>query len=152
MAKLTAHALAAAAFLAVTWTAAASAQECKPEDRKILTVWDQFEYYGMTAAGPAVEEIHQAFQDEHPCVVFSRSVFGGGFPIRNAVELALTSGEAPDVFYSWPSGAGLTTYANAGYCPDGVMVRNRSAIAVWLTLMTPCCGRFRSMMMMSTAT
>ena len=42
----------------------------------------------------------------------------GGFPIRNAVELALTSGEAPDVFYSWPSGAGLTTYANAGYLTD----------------------------------
>ncbi|MEQ9690969.1 MAG: extracellular solute-binding protein [Bauldia litoralis] len=111
--------LAAAAFATVLWTGGASAQdECKPEDRKILTVWDQFEYYGMTAAGPAIEEIHNAFQEEHPCVVFSRSVFGGGFPIRNAVELALTSGEAPDVFYSWPSGAGLTTYANAGYLAD----------------------------------
>ncbi|MCB1498756.1 MAG: extracellular solute-binding protein [Bauldia sp.] len=97
---------------------AAMAQECKPEDRKILTVWDQFEYYGMTAAGPAIEKIHEEFQKEHPCVVFSRSVFGGGMPVRNAVELALTSGEAPDVFYSWPSGAGLTAYANAGYLTD----------------------------------
>lgn len=97
---------------------AASAQECSDADRQILTVWDQFEYYGMTAAGPAIEKIHEEFQKEHPCVVFSRSVFGGGFPIRNAVELALTSGEAPDVFYSWPSGAGLTAYANAGYLQD----------------------------------
>ncbi len=106
------------AATALAWCAPAVAQECKPEDRQLLTVWDQFEYYGMTAAGPAVEKIHAAFQKEHPCVVFSRSVFGGGFPIRNAVELALTSGEAPDVFYSWPSGAGLTTYANAGYLTD----------------------------------
>ncbi|MCB1381253.1 MAG: extracellular solute-binding protein [Alphaproteobacteria bacterium] len=104
--------------LAAGWTSAAKAQECKPEDKKILTVWDQFEYYGMTASGPAVEKIHEAFQKEHPCVVFSRSVFGGGFPIRNAVELALTSGDAPDVFYSWPSGAGLTAYAKAGYLAD----------------------------------
>lgn len=112
--------LRASAVVATTLFAfgAAHAQSCAPEDRKLLTVWDQFEYYGMTASGPAIEKIHAAFQEEHPCVVFSRSVFGGGFPIRNAVELALTSGEAPDVFYSWPSGAGLTAYANAGYLKD----------------------------------
>ncbi len=110
--------IAAAMAVSSGLAATASAQECAEEDRQILTVWDQFEYYGMTAAGPAIEKIHQEFQAEHPCVVFSRSVFGGGFPIRNAVELALTSGEAPDVFYSWPSGAGLTAYANAGYLTD----------------------------------
>ena len=110
--------LAVLTALAASWAGGAMAQDCKPEDRQILTVWDQFEYYGMTAAGPAIEKIHAAFQEENPCVVFSRSVFGGGFPIRNAVELALTSGEAPDVFYSWPSGAGLTAYANAGYLKD----------------------------------
>jgi raffinose/stachyose/melibiose transport system substrate-binding protein len=108
----------AASVIAGGWYGSAQAQECKPEDRKLLKVWDQFEYYGMTAAGPAMEKIHAEFLKGHPCVVFSRSVFGGGFPIRNAVELALTSGEAPDVFYSWPSGAGLTTYAKAGYLTD----------------------------------
>lgn len=111
------HLLAGCGLAAITAAGAASAQQCDGE-QQLLTVWDQFEYYGMTAAGPALEKIHAAFQEEHPCVVFSRSVFGGGFPIRNAVELALTSGEAPDVFYSWPSGAGLTAYANAGYLTD----------------------------------
>jgi raffinose/stachyose/melibiose transport system substrate-binding protein len=90
----------------------------KPGEKVILTVWDQWEYYGMTAAGPAIDKIHKAFEKEYPDVIMSRSVFGGGFPIRNAVELALTSGEAPDVFYSWPSGAGLTVYAHAGYLQD----------------------------------
>lgn len=87
-------------------------------DKAILEVWDQFEYYGMTAAGPAVEEIHAAWEEAHPDTFLSRSVFGGGWPIRNAVELALTSGEAPDVFYSWPSGAGLTAYAREGFLLD----------------------------------
>ena len=88
------------------------------EDAGILEVWDQFEYYGMTAAGPALEIIHAAWQEEHPNVFLDRSVFGGGLPIRNAVELALNSGEAPDVFYSWPSGAGLTAYAREGFLLD----------------------------------
>ncbi|MCB0154652.1 MAG: extracellular solute-binding protein [Anaerolineae bacterium] len=87
-------------------------------DTRILEVWDQFEYYGMTAAGPALEEIHAAWNEAHPDNFLSRSVFGGGWPIRNAVELALTSGEAPDVFYSWPSGAGLTAYAREGFLLD----------------------------------
>lgn len=110
--------LLAAAVMVAGWSGVSLAQECKPEDKVILEVWDQFEFYGMTAAGPAVEEIHAAWQKENPCVVLSRSVFGGGFPIRNAVELALTSGDAPDVFYTWPSGAGLTVYAKSNYLTD----------------------------------
>ena len=92
---------------------AASAQ-----DSQFLEVWDQWEFYGMTAAGPALEVIHAAWNAEHPNVFMDRSVFGGGWPIRNAIELALTSGDAPDVFYSWPSGAGLTAYAQEGYLLD----------------------------------
>jgi len=88
------------------------------EENAILEIWDQWEYYGMSAAGPAIDKIHQAWQEEHPNVVMSRSVFGGGWPVRNAVELALTSGEAPDVFYTWPSGAGITAYAREGYLAD----------------------------------
>ena len=84
----------------------------------ILEVWDQFEYYGQTAAGPALEIIHRAWEEAYPNVFLARSVFGGGFPIRNAVELALNSGRAPDVFYSWPSGAGLTAYAREGFLLD----------------------------------
>lgn len=84
----------------------------------IFEVWDQFEYYGMTASGPAVADILAAWQEKHPEVFLSRSVFGGGWPIRQAVELALTSGKAPDVFYSWPSGAGLTAYAREGFLAD----------------------------------
>ena len=84
----------------------------------IFEVWDQFEAYGQTAAGPAMEEILQAWKDKHPDVYVSRSIFGGGWPVREAVELALTSGRAPDVFYSWPSGAGLTAYAKEGYLLD----------------------------------
>jgi len=88
------------------------------EKKVILEVWDQWEYYGMSAAGPAIDKIHQEYEKTHPNVMLDRSVFGGGFPIRNAVELALTSGEAPDVFYSWPSGAGVAVYAGAGYLKD----------------------------------
>lgn len=88
------------------------------QEARILELWDQFEYYGMTAAGPALEEIHGAWNAEHPDIFLSRSTFGGGWPIRQAVELALTSGDAPDVFYSWPSGAGLTAYAKEGFLLD----------------------------------
>ena len=104
-------ATAAAAFAVASGAAA-------QDDRTILKIWDQWEYYGMSAAGPAVDVIHRAYEEENPNVVMSRSVFGGGWPIRNAVELALTSGDAPDVFYSWPSGAGLTAYAREGYLLD----------------------------------
>ena len=104
------------AFLLVVMafmSGAVSAQESQ-----FLEVWDQWEFYGMTAAGPALEVIHAAWNEEHPSVFMDRSVFGGGWPIRNAIELALTSGDAPDVFYSWPSGAGLTAYAQEGYLLD----------------------------------
>jgi len=111
--------VAAIALLSYCATTAAYAEDaCKPEDKKILTVWDVFAYEGVKAAGPAVEKINAAFQKAHPCVVFSRSVFGGGWPVRNAVELALKSGQGPDVFYSWPAGAGIATYGNAGYLTD----------------------------------
>jgi hypothetical protein len=36
------------------------------DDKAILEVWDQFEYYGMTAAGPALEVIHAAWNEAHP--------------------------------------------------------------------------------------
>ncbi len=88
------------------------------QESRFLEVWDQWEFYGMTAAGPALEVIHAAWNAEHPDIFLDRSVFGGGWPIRNAIELALTSGDAPDVFYSWPSGAGLTAYAQEGYLLD----------------------------------
>jgi raffinose/stachyose/melibiose transport system substrate-binding protein len=96
----------------------AAATSLTAQQNVTLKVWDQFESVGMTAAGPAVEKIHAEWAKAHPNVKIDRSVFGGGFPIRNAVELALKSGEAPDVFYSWPSGAGLTVYARAGYLTD----------------------------------
>ena len=107
-----------AAATTVAAALAAASGAAAQDDRAILKVWDQWEYYGMSAAGPAVDVIHKAWQEENPNVVMSRSVFGGGWPVRNAVELALTSGDAPDVFYSWPSGAGLTAYAREGYLLD----------------------------------
>ena len=106
----------AAAAAAVTGSFAVSA--LAQDEKVILKIWDQWEYYGMTAAGPAIDKIHQEYQADNPNIVMSRSVFGGGWPIRNAVELALTSGEGPDVFYSWPSGAGITAYAMEGYLAD----------------------------------
>ena len=111
------RAMLAAAALAACWAGASyrpGVQAGRQGDPRSL---DQFEFYGMTASGPAVEMMRAEWQEEHPCVVLSRSVFGGGFPIRNAVELALTSGEAPDVFYTWPSGAGLTVLRQ-GRLPD----------------------------------
>jgi len=87
-------------------------------DLRILKLWDQFENFGMSAAGPAFEKIIAECKNENEGVELARSVFGGGWPIRNAVELALTTGDAPDVFYTWPSGAGLTAYAKEGYLLD----------------------------------
>ena len=87
-------------------------------DLRILKLWDQFENFGMSAAGPAFEKIIAEFKKDNEGVELARAVFGGGWPIRNAVELALTSGDAPDVFYTWPSGAGLTAYAKEGYLLD----------------------------------
>jgi ABC-type glycerol-3-phosphate transport system substrate-binding protein len=84
----------------------------------VLKVWDQWGFFGQTAGAPAIEIIHNEYQRTHPNVVLERSVFGGGWPIRRALEKAFKAGNAPDVFYSWPSGAGIASFVNAGKIAD----------------------------------
>lgn len=88
------------------------------KDKVVLKVWDQWEFFGQTAGAPAIETIHNAYQRTHPNVILERSVFGGGWPIRKALEKAFKAGEVPDVFYSWPSGAGIASFVNAGRIAD----------------------------------
>lgn len=88
------------------------------EEQVVLKVWDQWEFFGMTAGAPAIEKIHQEYNKTHPNVILDRSVFGGGWPVRKALEKAFKTGNVPDVFYSWPSGAGITLFVNSGYIAD----------------------------------
>ena len=45
-------------------------------DLRILKLWDQFENFGMSAAGPAFEKIIAEFKNENEGVELARAVFG----------------------------------------------------------------------------
>jgi len=70
------------------------------QEKTVLEIWDQWEYFGMSAGAPALELIHEEYQKQHPNVKLKRSVFGGGWPIRKALEKAFKTGNVPDVFGS----------------------------------------------------
>lgn len=88
------------------------------QDKTVLRIWDQWEYFGMSAGAPAIEVIHKEYRKQHPHVILERSVFGGGWPVRNALEKAFETGMVPDVFYSWPSGAVIAELVHAGHIAD----------------------------------
>jgi len=119
-----------------------------PEEKVILEIWDTWTYYGMSAAGPAIDKIHAEYQKAHPNVRLDRSVFPGGHPMREVVDLALVSEEAPDVFYVHPSGSAITIGAKADWYLDLTSYADKfgwwDRLPEWAILRNTYKGRLRA--------
>jgi raffinose/stachyose/melibiose transport system substrate-binding protein len=75
-----------------------------------ITVWDQFESEGTTAAGPAMEKLLVQFQKENPDVKVKRTLVPQS-NIRDQLRIAVAGGTQPNLVYTWPAAAVLASYA-----------------------------------------
>lgn len=85
------------------------------QEKVVVKVWDQFEYEGTTAAGPAMDKLVERYEQLNPNVKIERTVVSQT-KIRDQIRLARSAGTAPDVVYTWPAAAVL-----AGYARDGML-------------------------------
>lgn len=76
----------------------------------VVIQWDQFASTGMTAAGPAMDELIQTCQAELSGVNILRTVVPA-IGIRESYRLAVSAGKAPDLAYTWPAASMLAGYA-----------------------------------------
>jgi raffinose/stachyose/melibiose transport system substrate-binding protein len=79
----------------------------------IVNQWDQFANTGMTAAGPAMEELIGICQADLPNVTILRTV-APSIGIRDVYRLAVAAGKTPDLAYTWPAASVLAGYARTG--------------------------------------
>jgi raffinose/stachyose/melibiose transport system substrate-binding protein len=95
-----------------------------PEKMITITVWDQFGYEGTTAAGPAMDKLVGMYEGMHPNVRIDRTVVPQG-NIRDQLRIAMGSGTEPNMFYTWPAAAVLTSYARQGKLLDLTEAANK---------------------------
>ncbi len=81
--------------------------------RVAVTVWDQFGYEGTTAAGPAMDKLVAAFEQQNPGIDIQRTVVPQA-QIRDQLRIAVAGGQEPNMFYTWPAAAVLASYARGG--------------------------------------
>lgn len=79
----------------------------------IVNQWDQFANTGITAAGPAMDELIATCQAQLPNVTILRTV-APSIGIRETYRLAVSAGKTPDLAYTWPAGSVLAGYARTG--------------------------------------
>jgi raffinose/stachyose/melibiose transport system substrate-binding protein len=75
--------------------------------------WDQFSNAGITAAGPAMEELIKVCEAALPDVNIERTVVPS-IGIRESYRLAVAAGKTPDLGYTWPAASVLAGYARTG--------------------------------------
>ena len=63
--------------------------------------WDQFSNAGITAAGPAMEELIKVCEASLPDVNIERTVVPS-IGIRESYRLAVSADKTPDLGYTWP--------------------------------------------------
>jgi raffinose/stachyose/melibiose transport system substrate-binding protein len=78
-----------------------------------VTQWDQFATAGITAAGPAMDELILACEPGLDGATIERTV-APSIGIRDSYRLAVSAGEAPDLAYTWPAASVLAGYARVG--------------------------------------
>lgn len=79
----------------------------------VITQWDQFSQAGITAAGPAMEELTQTCVPSLDGAEILRTV-APSIGIRDSYRLAVTAGKTPDLAYTWPAASVLSGYARTG--------------------------------------
>jgi raffinose/stachyose/melibiose transport system substrate-binding protein len=75
--------------------------------------WDQFSNAGITAAGPAMEELIKVCEASLPDVNIERTVVPS-IGIRESYRLAVSADKTPDLGYTWPAASVLAGYARTG--------------------------------------
>lgn len=75
--------------------------------------WDQFSNAGITAAGPAMEELIKVCEAALPDVKIERTVVPS-IGIRESYRLAVSADKTPDLGYTWPAASVLAGYARTG--------------------------------------
>ncbi|KQY21699.1 MULTISPECIES: ABC transporter substrate-binding protein [Rhizobium/Agrobacterium group] len=75
--------------------------------------WDQFSNAGITAAGPAMEELIKVCEAALPDVNIERTVVPS-IGIRESYRLAVSADKTPDLGYTWPAASVLAGYARTG--------------------------------------
>ncbi|MBN9432824.1 MAG: extracellular solute-binding protein [Bosea sp.] len=79
----------------------------------VVTQWDQFASSGITAAGPAMDELIAACEKVLPDIKILRTVVPS-IGIRESYRLAVSADKTPDLAYTWPAASVLAGYARTG--------------------------------------
>lgn len=79
----------------------------------VVTQWDQFATSGITAAGPAMDELIATCEKALPGTKILRTVVPS-IGIRESYRLAVSADKTPDLAYTWPAASVLAGYARTG--------------------------------------
>lgn len=98
---------ATASALILATASGAMAQE------NVVVQWDQFSNAGITAAGPAMDELIKVCEASLEDVKILRTVVPS-IGIRESYRLAVSADKTPDLGYTWPAASVLAGYARTG--------------------------------------
>lgn len=98
-------------LLAVGITASVSIQAATAQT--VVTQWDQFAMAGITAAGPAMDELIGTCEPDLGGATVLRTI-APSIGIRDSYRLAVSANKTPDLAYTWPAASVLAGYARVG--------------------------------------
>jgi raffinose/stachyose/melibiose transport system substrate-binding protein len=79
----------------------------------VVTQWDQFAMAGITAAGPAMDELIGTCEPDLGGATVLRTI-APSIGIRDSYRLAVSANKTPDLAYTWPAASVLAGYARVG--------------------------------------
>ncbi|WP_275592553.1 extracellular solute-binding protein [Aquamicrobium sp. NLF2-7] len=79
----------------------------------VVTQWDQFAMAGITAAGPAMDELITTCAPDLNGATVLRTI-APSIGIRDSYRLAVSANKTPDLAYTWPAASVLAGYARVG--------------------------------------
>lgn len=79
----------------------------------VVTQWDQFAMAGITAAGPAMDELIGTCEPDLNGATVLRTI-APSIGIRDSYRLAVSANKTPDLAYTWPAASVLAGYARIG--------------------------------------
>ncbi|MBB4053667.1 raffinose/stachyose/melibiose transport system substrate-binding protein [Devosia subaequoris] len=98
-------------LLAAGITASVSIQTATAQT--VVTQWDQFAMAGITAAGPAMDELIGTCEPDLGGATVLRTI-APSIGIRDSYRLAVSANKTPDLAYTWPAASVLAGYARVG--------------------------------------
>lgn len=98
---------------AVALASAATAAQAET----VVTQWDQFSQSGISAAGPAMDELISTCAPALDGATVLRTI-APSIGIRDSYRLAVSAGKTPDLAYTWPAASVLAGYARVGALAD----------------------------------